>query len=354
MHLVRALKHTVLRVAKPFGAFAMVRALSWRRRRLLILCYHGISQRDEHEWNPGLFMPPNMFEERLKLLRDGGYPVLPLADAVRRLYEGTLPESSVAITFDDGFVDFYRVALPLLRKYELPATLYLTTYYTDFNRPVFGPAGQYMLWRQRRAAVAAFPECGWTAAPDLSTDEGRSRAWHAIHSYATMNTLSGIEKDNLLAQVAGVIGFDYDELLSSRLLHLMQPSEVAECIRHGISISLHTHRHRTPADHELFRRELVQNSARIQSLTGTTPADFCYPSGVARPEMLPWLRDMGVQSATTCVPAIATPEDDRLLLPRFLDTTGQTQLDFESWVTGIVPLFLGGRSSVPWQQNARA
>ena len=75
----------------------------------------------------------------MELLARAGYNVLPLSEAVNRLQHGTLPDRAVVITFDDGLHDFYSVALPILESFGYPVTLYLTTYYVEFNRPVFDP-----------------------------------------------------------------------------------------------------------------------------------------------------------------------------------------------------------------------
>jgi peptidoglycan/xylan/chitin deacetylase (PgdA/CDA1 family) len=98
---------------------------------------------------------------------------------------------------------------------------------------------------------------------------------------------------------------------------------------------LHTHRHRTPANRDLFLREIRDNARRIHELTGRTPEHFCYPSGVTSPQFLPWLRECGVRSATTCSQALAKASDEPLMLPRFLDASGVDDLDFESWLSGI-------------------
>ena len=49
---------------------------------------------------------------------------------------------------------------------------------------------------------------------------------------------------------------------------------------------------------------------------------------------LPWLKEEGVVSATTCDPGLADSKSDPLLLPRFIDTPGQPQVMFEAWASG--------------------
>src|SRR5712691_11022137 len=59
------------------------------------------------------------------------------------------------------------------------------------------------------------------------------------------------------------------------------------------------------------------------------------PSGFYCQQFLPWLKAEGVISATTCDTGLATYRSDALLLPRFIDTTGRSGLEFESWLTGV-------------------
>ena len=55
----------------------------------------------------------------------------------------------MALTFDDGMFDFHSRAWPLLRQFGFPATVYLTTYYSDYTKPIFGLLCSYVLWRAR-------------------------------------------------------------------------------------------------------------------------------------------------------------------------------------------------------------
>ena len=99
----RYAKQLVLRTARSAGAFGMLAASNWRKQRLLILAYHGVSLADEHEWNPYLFITPKQLQDRLDALRHGGYSIIGLGEALQRLEKGTLSGRSVALTFDDGF-----------------------------------------------------------------------------------------------------------------------------------------------------------------------------------------------------------------------------------------------------------
>ena len=83
----------------------------------------------------------------------------------------------------------------------------------------------------------------------------------------------------------------------------------------GVDFQLHTHHRRTPADEALFREEIQDNRRSLQLLTKFPLAHFCYPSGVHRPEFLPWLQAEKVVSATTCDAGLVTPRSNALLLP---------------------------------------
>ena len=158
--MLRPVKLSVLHAARALGVFSAAARSRRRSRKLLILCYHGISIDDEHEWAPGLYISVDLFESRLERLRRGGYCVLPLAEAVARLRAGTLPPRSITITFDDGNFDFHQRAWPLLRKYNMPATVYLTTYYCERNLPVFPGVVAYLLWKGRGTRAQVKLSCG--------------------------------------------------------------------------------------------------------------------------------------------------------------------------------------------------
>lgn len=86
-----------------------------------ILVYHSIS-----DARTELAVPPEKFERHIQALQERGYHFASLADVlcwVRQ--ECDLPRKSVALTFDDGYVDFKTNVIPMLEKYNIPATLFV-------------------------------------------------------------------------------------------------------------------------------------------------------------------------------------------------------------------------------------
>jgi len=331
----KLLRRAALTTLKSAGIFGVVKNSEWRRRRLLILCYHGVSLEDEHEWWPALFVSPEHLERRLDILKKGNYAVLPFGEALERLQRNDLPPRSVVITFDDGTYDFYRQAYPRLKHHDFPATVYLSTYYSNYQRPVFHLICLYMMWKVRNRGTADLSEFGVSHRLALASAEARQAATTEIVQWAERQHLTGQQKDEVAAALARRLGIDYPELCAKRILQLMNREEVKQLSEAGIDFQLHTHRHRAPLEEELFRREIRDNRDWIESATGGVGKHFCYPSGVYRPEFLPWLAAEQIISATTCESGLATRSDNPLLLPRLVDTTGRSDLEFESWANGV-------------------
>ncbi len=309
----------------------------WRGRRLLILGYHGVSLEDEHEWDPGLYLSPADLEARLELLRRERYTVLPLGDAGRMLAERTLPERSVVLTFDDGYFDFRARAWPLLESYSVPATVYLTTYYSRYNRPIFDVACSYVLWKGRGGTLRTSRITGAADGPSflLASGEERSRAVGWMKQRAHEGRFGAEEKDEFTARVAAAVGVDYAALLEKRILHLLNDSEVKELSGRGVDFELHTHRHRVPRERAAFEREVEDNRSAIAAMTGKRPSHFCYPSGGYAPEFLSWLAGLGIETATTCRPGLASESSHPLLLPRLMDGASLSVVEVESWLSGL-------------------
>lgn len=333
--MLRKAKVGTLHFLKNIGVFKWVANSSWRQKRLLILCFHGISIEDEHLWRPSLYMQPERLQQHFELMKQVGCSVLPLGEALQRLRSGSLPPRSVAITFDDGTHDFYRHAHPLLVQYGYPATVYLTTYYTSFELPVFSLICSYMLWKRRGTVLEDGAVIGLDGPLDLRTESLRQDIVFRLVDIAARQNMSAGQQDDVAARLAHLLQIDFGKIKLKRILQLMSPGEVREIAESGIDVQLHTHRHRTPEDEALFRRELWDNRNRIQELTSKDAVHFCYPCGVYRRSFIPWLEKERVISATTCDVGLASRQSENLLLPRFIDNQSRSPIDFESWITGV-------------------
>lgn len=350
--MFRKLKLATLSSLKSVGVFSLVQNSKWRRERLLILAYHGISQEDEHSWNPELFMPRESFRARMQMVKKLGYTVLPLNEALARLYANDLPERCLALTFDDGMYDFYKLAYPIIKEFDFPVTLYLTTYYSYFNRPVFDAICPYLIWKGRNKTLHLKEITGQDVKFDLALEGARVQAATAIFEFARGAKLTAAEKDVLAGNLAKHLSLDYESLLAKRILHLLKPQEVSQLADAGVDVQLHTHRHRTPMEYESFCDEIEENRNKIQSMTGNHATHLCYPSGIYDPVFFPWLKEMGISSATTCDPGLVTQKTDRLLLPRFVDTYLQAPIIFEGWLTGVSASLPRRHKFAPPPQNA--
>jgi len=95
-------------------------ATSYRYPRILM--YHMIKEHTRGKFK-GLRVAPEMFEKQIKYLVDNGWHFLTMRELIDT--KNMLPEKSIVITFDDGYEDNYIHAFPILKKYNVKATIYL-------------------------------------------------------------------------------------------------------------------------------------------------------------------------------------------------------------------------------------
>jgi peptidoglycan/xylan/chitin deacetylase (PgdA/CDA1 family) len=94
------------------------------QKKAVILMYHQVCEKKGDPWQ--LAVTPENFQYQLDHLKNN-FEVVSVDELVATVKSGKLRNNLVAITFDDGFVDNYTNAAPLLEWFELPATFYLTT-----------------------------------------------------------------------------------------------------------------------------------------------------------------------------------------------------------------------------------
>lgn len=329
--MLKALKRSILKSAQHIRLTSFLGSRRWRRDRLLILGYHGISIDDEHQWDPALYLSQELFSERMRAL--GNCNVLSLEDGLARLASNSLPDRSVAITFDDGTYDFLACAYPILKQFKYPVTVYQTTFYSAYNRPVFNGVCSYILWKarsRRRIEIREF--AGVAGEWDLTCSSSRAALTVKILQFSRQ--MSAEDKDQLLQQLAQQLDVDFSSILHKRLIRLMTPEEITLLSNSGVNVQLHTHRHRSPRNRGLFLREILENRDFLRRLSPSSTQHFCYPNGDYDARFVPWLRECGIESAVTCDVGFATRGTERLLLPRLVDTSHLSGIEFEGWLFG--------------------
>ena len=123
-------------IAVPLGAFYIF----WLSPRYTvpILMYHRFGYEKQT-----LFVTPKNFERQMKYLKRNNYNVISLNELVDGLRANRRFKHAVVITIDDGYLDNYKYAYPVLKKYRFPATIFLITNFIGNNQ-------DFMNWGQAR------------------------------------------------------------------------------------------------------------------------------------------------------------------------------------------------------------
>jgi peptidoglycan/xylan/chitin deacetylase (PgdA/CDA1 family) len=339
MTMRRSIIRTGLWACRLGGLFAVARRVT--RRRLRVLCYHGFALDDEAAFRPSLFISADTFARRMRYIARKAFPVISLDDAVRLLEQDAVDHAPVVITIDDGFHSTHAIAAPELKAQGFPSTLYLTSYYFEKGGPILQLALAYICWKSPLAEVN-LAGLGLDAAGDWGqhTLDGQTRADLANRLFVAACTAFDSDGRTVFARrLAARMEVDYDAIVSSRKLSLVSRDELRDLAASGMAIELHTHRHVLPEDMNAALSEIAENRAVIETVTGRPAQHFCYPSGVWSASRFPALRMSGVATATTCEAGLARHGANLLALPRVLDDSRVSQIEFEAELSGISDLY---------------
>ncbi len=127
-----------------------------------VLMYHSVTE-DPPDATRRLSVHPDQFGDQLALLRRNGFSTPSFGELAAALQSGTaLPERSVVLTFDDGYADFHRNALPRLEACGFTATVFVTTgWLDDAGDDAAGePLDRMLTWGQVRELAGAGIEIG--------------------------------------------------------------------------------------------------------------------------------------------------------------------------------------------------
>jgi peptidoglycan/xylan/chitin deacetylase (PgdA/CDA1 family) len=291
------------------------------RNALTILAYHRVLPLPESLLYPfqSMVMPRDLFEQQIAHLRQH-YNVLTLAEAVDRLRARDLPPRSVSITFDDGYRDNFEIALPILRKYGVPAIFFTVT----------GAIGgkNRLLWdevvsRVRQIRIERTWDVvrrddkipHWLLEKMNMLAEGESAERVGERIVRDMNRVSLVEREAGMAPLRRATP-DGSAYLDPPL---MSWDEVREMRRAGMLVGAHTvsHPFLDELSPESARREIEVSIRTVTERLGEPVTLFSYPRGRFKKDVKPWLRELGIEAAVTTELGRNSPGTDPYELRRF-------------------------------------
>jgi len=259
----------------------------WRFRPaggLLVLMYHRVLPPEASERRieqPGMYVSPVTLDLHFSLLKRY-FEFVHLDDWLRRAGQREeLPRIACAITFDDGWRDNFEHALPVLRKYHVPATIFLVSGYTGTARE-FWPnrLGRLLLAEVSQPGSVEFPEpLRRLIEPVLQG----ARRLGAIGSeavdcaIAVAKQLEESQIRDLIARTGGrgsELG-NVRDVLDQEEIRAMADSGL---VRFGSHTRTH-YRLRGEIAPEVLHREIVESRAEIAASCGQPVNVFCYPNG---------------------------------------------------------------------------
>lgn len=305
------------------------------RRRAVVLMYHRVlspEQRRQTASHPGLVVECATFARQVALLKRR-FTVLTLDEFEQRLISRTpFTDSCCLITFDDGWIDNYSNALPVLRANGLPAAIFLPVNFIGNRRLFTREALTHLLVRavmtarREPARAPALRErlaaVGLESALEIRDEDPR----HATLSLMqTFKFASGPQFESLVAALSSEFAVTDAEL--SELDTFIDWAQVAAMSQARVTFGGHGAEHRvlTQTTAEVVQYE-VESCKTILDQRLSAPAQaFAYPGGGWNAAIAETVKRAGYRLAFTIEPGYVSCEDDRFALRRVNIHEGMTR-----------------------------
>lgn len=316
-------KYLLANMLRYLGIFWLER-LFLSRSRALILAFHRVVEDGEIVpcLDPQMYVTSTVFRDLLVFLRRH-YDVVGLGDLLARdKPEECLPKPACALTFDDGYMDNYTHAFPILAEAGVPATIFLTAGLIGTKR---------LLWNDAiSVACAAASRNGQTKKRLIELLQGARLSVSSFSClekkpdrFSAESVIRRLKKwphakiERLLSQLARYVPLDGTEAERFRLLTWEQ---VREMTTKGISFGSHTLSHCIlPVEsEETVQMEIEESKALIQSRLGTPIDAIAYPNGDYNGETIRAARRAGFRTGLTLRKEHASARSDPMRLGRFV------------------------------------
>ncbi|MBI5788298.1 MAG: polysaccharide deacetylase family protein [Candidatus Schekmanbacteria bacterium] len=287
-----------------------------KRKGILILRYHRIFADDKESLHK-IGISKQNFEKQLQYLKNN-HKILTLEAAVEILKnQKEIPAKALVITFDDGYKDNWENAFPLLQKYALPATIYLTA-------GLIGTA-DLLYWDRLKQLILTSEKSQITLGTNvykLSTFEEKGESFYKILS--ELKKADDSLKNKLLGELA--VKLPGEKPIHNKEDLLLSWEEVTKMQEAGISFGGHTVNHPLLTRVSLAEAKIeIRNSKNIIEEKLACPVTtFAYPGGAFNPDIRRIVADCGYEAACSTVLGINYPNSDLFALKRKGITDGSS------------------------------
>jgi peptidoglycan/xylan/chitin deacetylase (PgdA/CDA1 family) len=296
--------------------------------------YHRITEVDIDPW--GLCVIPQHFAKHLEVLQKYAQPISlqKLAQAHR---DGNIPHKAVAITFDDGYADNLHYAKPLLERYGIPATIFISTGYVGKQREFWWDELERLLLQPGKLPEKLTLNISgnihnWElgAAVDYTTEEYQrdrtSKAWEAkpgsrmffyYSIWQVLRPLPEAERRKLLVdQILAWASAEAKPRSTHRSLFPEELSTLAQGELVEIGAHTVTHSFLSAQPTALQLDEIKQSKVDLEQMINRPVMSFSYPFGDRTSETIEITRLVGFDCACSTAQDIVWHKSNRFDLPR--------------------------------------
>ena len=264
---------------------------------LLNIVYHRVcSSMDSCEY---MAVPADVFEAHIEFIKDN-FEVVNMVDGLNLVCEGGRKGLYVSINLDDGYMDNYEQAFPIIKKHNLPATIFLAMDFIGRN---------HLFW--------------WDEVFQIIQSSGQKtsgvKSKNALRDAYGANRINSFLMDKKESEIEDSINKlkrQYclnKEITPSQMLGW---GEIKEMAAAGINFGSHTKTHRNLClmeDGEI-RKELMDSKLQLEEKLGMKQVGFCYPFGIYDDRVKRLVRDAGFDYARTCIKGSNCKSIDRFSL----------------------------------------
>ncbi|MEN6554382.1 MAG: polysaccharide deacetylase family protein [Methanobacterium sp.] len=269
-----------------------------------IITYHRVSNKcDDWSLNP---LPVNSFKDHIKFLTET-YNIISLNDLVDSIIKREpIPQRSVILTFDDGYKDNYVNAYPLLKKYEIPATIFLTTKHIGSGELPWNDKVGYIIYNTPLNQIK-IDEIG-----DYPIDS-KFRKYQAFSEIKKkLIKCNEIEKSSLIKKLANFCHINVPLEIGNELM--LSWDEVIEMDENGVDFGAHTVNHPILTNINIndAKWEILQSKKVIEEKIGKQVNSFSYPYGNFNQNISDMIQELNFKCAVTLNQKLINTGNDEL------------------------------------------